>query len=121
MMPPSADLTLALRDSISQSRKLFTSAASEVRPRLHRFCARMCGSPLDGEDVVQETLAEAFYNLSALKDASRFEPWLFRIAYNKCIDFLRRERRRDEDVPFEEAHDRPVDGGDVFDDTPIDD
>ena len=35
----------------------------------------MCGSPLDGEDVVQETLADAFFNLSGLKDPARFEPW----------------------------------------------
>src|SRR5471032_1070887 len=122
MMPPSADLTLALRDSISQSRKLFTSAASEVRPRLHRFCARMCGSSLDGEDVVQETLAEAFYNLASLKDASRFEPWLFRIAYHKCIDFLRRERRRDDEVAFDEEHDRAGDvESDAIADAPVDD
>ena len=42
----------------------------------------MCGSALDGEDVVQEALAQAFYNLSSLKDQSRLEPWLFRIAYH---------------------------------------
>jgi RNA polymerase sigma-70 factor (ECF subfamily) len=100
-----ADLTDALQ-SVAQSRKLFISAAGELRPRLHRFCARMCGSSLDGEDVVQETLADAFYNLASLKDASRFEPWLFRIAYHKCIDFIRRERRREDDVALEEEHDR---------------
>src|SRR5476651_1741970 len=88
------------------TRRLFMSAANELRPRLHRFCSRMCGSSLDGEDVVQETLADAFYNLASLKDESRFEPWLFRIAYRKCIDHLRRERRRDEDVTFEDEHDR---------------
>ena len=65
----------------------------------------MCGSSLDGEDVVQETLAEAFYNLASLKDPSRFEAWMFRIAYHKCIDFLRRERRREDDVAFDEERD----------------
>jgi RNA polymerase sigma factor (sigma-70 family) len=65
---------------------------NDVRPRLHRFCARMCGSVLDGEDVVQETLAQAFYALPSLKDESRLEAWLFRIAHHKCIGFLRRPR-----------------------------
>ncbi|HTE47057.1 MAG TPA: sigma-70 family RNA polymerase sigma factor [Gemmatimonadaceae bacterium] len=115
------DLTPALQDSVARSRKLFVAAASELRPRLHRFCARMCGSSLDGEDVVQETLADAFYNLSSLKDATRFEPWMFRIAYHKCIDFLRREQRREQDVPFEDEHDRPdVSEADGILDTPID-
>ena len=113
-------LTPELRAAISASRKQFTTAASEVRPRLHRFCTRMCGSPLDGEDVVQETLAEAFYNLTMLKDPSRFEPWLFRIAYNKCIDFLRRDRRRADDVGFEDEHDAPP-SDERAADMPIDD
>ena len=127
-MPPAGDsqpdLPPAVRDAVLQSRTQFVAAAGAVRPRLHRFCARMCGSSLDGEDLVQETLAEAFYNLAALKDPARFEPWLFRIAYHKCIDFLRRERRRDEDVSFEEEHDQPGDVhsyGDALADTPIDD
>ena len=80
----------------------------------------MCGSSLDGEDVVQETLADAFFNLSTLNDASRFEPWIFRIAYHKCIDFLRRDRRRDEDVSFDDEHDRASDSDDDLADAPID-
>jgi RNA polymerase sigma-70 factor, ECF subfamily len=127
-MPPApesqSDLTPDVRDAVLQSRKQFVAAASAVRPRLHRFCARMCGSSLDGEDIVQETLAEAFYNLPALKDPARFEPWLFRIAYHKCIDFLRRERGRNDTVLFDEEHDQPGDAsgyGDALDDTPIDD
>ena len=82
----------------------------------------MCGSTFDGEDLVQETLADAFYNLPSLKDASRFEPWLFRIAYHKCIDFLRREKHRSDEVPFEEEHDSSTDdAANLVDETPIDD
>jgi RNA polymerase sigma-70 factor (ECF subfamily) len=114
------DLSPALRESVGEARKLFMAAAAELRPRLHRFCARMCGSSLDGEDVVQESLADAFYNLAGLKETARLEPWLFRIAYHKCIDFLRRERRREDDVPFEDAHDRGMSPDEDFDDTPID-
>lgn len=101
---PPADLQSAVGDS----RMRFNEVAGALRPRLHRFCARMCGSSLDGEDVVQETLSEAFYNLASLKDPSRFEAWMFRIAYHKCIDFVRRERRHEGDVAFdEERDDRP--------------
>lgn len=115
------DLPPALQESVARSRKAFIAAASDLRPRLHRFCARMCGSSLDGEDVVQETLAEAFFNLSSLKDASRFESWMFRIAYHKCIDFLRREQRYDGDVSFQDQHDHPTaSDADELADAPID-
>jgi RNA polymerase sigma-70 factor (ECF subfamily) len=95
----------ALQASLEVTRKEFLAAIGELRPKLHRFCTRMCGSALDGEDVVQEALAQAFYNLPSLKDQSRLEPWLFRIAHHKCIDLLRHERRQREDtVPYEEEH-----------------
>ena len=62
----------------------------------------MTGSVLDGEDVVQETLAHAFFKLETLEDELRLEAWLFRIAHNRSIDFLR--KRRVIQVPFEEEH-----------------
>src|SRR3989442_12775336 len=88
--------TADLQGTLEDARKRFLAAVKDMRPRLHRFCTRMCGSVLDGEDLVQETLAQAFYSLSSLKDESRLEPWLFRIAHNKCVDFLRREKWENE-------------------------
>lgn len=114
------DVSRALQDAVSQSRKQFIIAVSALRPPLHRFCARMCGSSLDGEDVLQETLADAFYNLASLKETHRLEPWIFRIAYYKCVDFLRRERRRDGEVSFQDEHDRADEGISDDLDTPID-
>ncbi len=54
----------------------------------------MCGSVLDGEDLVQDTLAQAFYKLPTLKDEAALEGWIFRIAHNRCLDFLRRRREQ---------------------------
>jgi RNA polymerase sigma-70 factor (ECF subfamily) len=100
--------TTALQAALDQTRKQFLATIGELRPKLHRFCARMCGSALDGEDVVQEALAQAFYNLPQLKDQSRLEPWLFRIAHHKCIDLLRHEKRQREDtVPYDDANELP--------------
>ena len=114
------EAAIALQQSIAASRKLFVASMSDLRPRLHRFCARMCGSSLDGEDVVQETLADAFYKLATLKDTSRLEPWIFRIAYYKCVDFMRREQRRRDEVPFEDEH-AELSGDDDASDSPVDD
>jgi RNA polymerase sigma-70 factor, ECF subfamily len=111
-----------LQESLEENRKRFLALVKDIRPRLHRFCSRMTGSVLDGEDVVQETLAQAFYYLGSLKDQSRLEPWLFRIAHNKCVDFLRRERRQREDtVPYLEEEHIPdgVPDGDGLDDEPV--
>jgi RNA polymerase sigma-70 factor (ECF subfamily) len=68
----------------------FLATITHLRPRLHRYCARMTGSLSDGEDVMQEALFEAYRKLDSFDDSRALSPWLFRIAHNRCIDFLRR-------------------------------
>jgi RNA polymerase sigma-70 factor (ECF subfamily) len=68
----------------------FLETITQLRPRLHRYCSRMTGSVLDGEDVVQDALFEAYRKLDQYDDSRPLAPWLFRIAHNRCVDFLRR-------------------------------
>src|SRR5215468_7409999 len=70
--------------------RAFLETVSNLRPSLHRYCSRMTGSVMDGEDVVQETLFEAYRKLDQFDDSRPLKPWLFRIAHNRCIDFLRK-------------------------------
>ncbi|MFK0166354.1 sigma-70 family RNA polymerase sigma factor [Rhizobium sp. NPDC090279] len=75
--------------------RAFLVTVSDLRAQLHRYCARMTGSRLDGEDLMQETLFEAYTKIQSLHDISRLKPWLFRIAHNRCIDFLRQRGARE--------------------------
>ena len=71
----------------------------ELRPELHRYCARLMGSVIDGEDVVQDTLVRAFAALEDLEETPPLRPWLFRIAHNRALDLLRsRAARRAEPI-----------------------
>jgi RNA polymerase sigma-70 factor (ECF subfamily) len=67
----------------------FLETVSPLRPRLHRYCARMTGSITDGEDVVQDALFRAYRSLETWDESRPLAPWIFRIAHNQCIDFLR--------------------------------
>jgi RNA polymerase sigma factor (sigma-70 family) len=72
---------------------------TELRPELHRYCARLMGSVIDGEDVVQDTFARALTALADLDDTPQLRPWLFRIAHNRALDLLRsRSVRRTEPI-----------------------
>lgn len=76
-----------------EARAAFNRSLGEMRPKLHRYCARMTGSVIDGEDVVQDTLMKAinaFPNAGSIADING---WLFRIAHNAALDFLRRRQR----------------------------
>jgi RNA polymerase sigma-70 factor (ECF subfamily) len=83
-------------------------AMSELRPKLHRYCARMAGSVIDGEDIVQEVLLKAIEAFSLVAPIANAEGWLFRIAHNTALDFLRR-RARQEALVSEEALDMTAD------------
>ena len=80
--------------TMTDARERFMELVAGVRPELHRYCARMTGSVFDGEDVVQETLAKAYYALAEMESPPPLRPWLFRIAYNTAMDFLRRYEHR---------------------------
>jgi RNA polymerase sigma factor (sigma-70 family) len=64
-----------------------------LRPKLHRYCARMAGSVIDGEDIVQDTVVKALDALGGAVAVERPEQWLFRIAHNAAQDYLRRRSR----------------------------
>lgn len=80
--------------SLSQAREEFLALVGDIRPELHRYCARLTGSVIDGEDIVQDTLAKAFYALSMSADVPSLRPWLFKIAHNAALDFLKSHGKR---------------------------
>jgi len=102
----------------AERRAAFDRLLAESRPTLHRYCARMTGSVIDGEDVLQEAYLKAMEAFP--KEASIDNPggWLFRIVHNASLDFLRRRARQDaarsEEDPdmmadsFTPVHDREI-------------
>lgn len=93
MDTPSDFYTIGLFDD---KYRAFLETVVQLRPRLHRYCSRMTGSVMDGEDVVQEALFEAYRKLDQYDDGRALTPWLFGIAHNRCIDLLRKRGVREE-------------------------
>jgi RNA polymerase sigma-70 factor, ECF subfamily len=77
----------------AEGRAVFDRLLNELRPKLHRYCARMTGSVIDGEDLAQEALLKAVEALPHVGTISCPEPWLFRIAHNSALNFLQRRAR----------------------------
>jgi RNA polymerase sigma-70 factor (ECF subfamily) len=82
----------------------FLALVAALRPELHRYCARLTGSVIDGEDVVQDAIAKGLAALPALETATPLRAWLFRIAHNQALDLLRRRAVRAAE-PIEAAED----------------
>lgn len=75
----------------------FSRRLADLRPKLHRYCARMTGSTTDGEDVVQEVLLKALGARARGDSIDNVDAWLFRVAHNASLDLLR-ARARDKTV-----------------------
>ncbi|MDG4876856.1 sigma-70 family RNA polymerase sigma factor [Mesorhizobium sp. WSM4935] len=73
--------------------RAFEREAAGLRAKLHRYASRMVGSVIDGEDIVQEALAKGFVAIRNGDMPDKTEPWLFRIAHNAALDFLRKRAR----------------------------
>jgi RNA polymerase sigma-70 factor, ECF subfamily len=100
MSEPAAAATL--------TREALDHLLGELRPKLHRYCARMTGSVIDGEDIVQEAIVKAIEAFPQAGSISNAESWLIRIAHNTALDFLRR-RARQEAVRSDEDPEMVVD------------
>jgi RNA polymerase sigma-70 factor (ECF subfamily) len=87
-----------------------------LRPRLHRYCARMLGSVIDAEDIVQEASIKAIEAISGPTAIANPEAWLFHVVHNAALDALRQRARQprfgdEEDLamvpdPIDEVHRR---------------
>ena len=89
----------ATRPSSHDRQARLIALAAEVRPQLHRYCARLMGSVIDGEDVAQDTMLRALVALQDLDEIPPLRPWLFRVAHNRALDLLRgRAVRRAETI-----------------------
>jgi RNA polymerase sigma-70 factor (ECF subfamily) len=104
--------------SPAETREAFDRMLAGLRPKLHRYCARMTGSVVDGEDVVQEALMKAIEALPGAGPLANAENWLFRIAHNAALDFLRR-RARQNAIRSDEDPDMIIDPVTAVDDREI--
>ena len=72
----------------------FATLVEGCRRELLVHCYRMVASYHDAEDLVQETLLRAWKNRDSFEGRSSFRAWLYRIATNACLDFLKRKERQ---------------------------
>ena len=68
----------------------FEQLVDRHESRLLGLCIRMLRNRTDAEDIVQDTFLTTWRRLESLQDPAAFKPWMFRLASNGCLDFLRR-------------------------------
>ena len=72
----------------------FEKLVTEYEKAVYAIAQRMTGNAEDAADMTQETFIKAYNSLSSFRGDSKFSVWLYRIANNVCLDFLRSKNRR---------------------------
>ena len=72
----------------------FETLVLEYEKSVYGITQRMTGNAEDAADMTQETFIKAYNSLSNFRGDSKFSVWLYRIATNVCLDFLRSKNRK---------------------------
>lgn len=80
------------------SASAYASLAREYSGRIFAICYGMLGNAHDAEDIAQQTLLRGFANITQIRRNEKFGAWICRIAKNLCVDFIRRQKRRQDSL-----------------------
>ena len=79
---------------LAGNHEAFAQLVETYEKPIYNLCLRMCGNTEDAKDLAQESFVKAWRGLRFYKFEAAFSTWLYRLASNVCIDFLRRQKRR---------------------------
>ncbi len=83
-------------DLVEQARngdqKAYAQLLGKYRDAIYFMLLKMINNPIDAEDLTIEAFGKAFKNLNQYTPNFAFSTWLFKIASNNCIDFIRKQR-----------------------------
>ncbi len=94
-----------VRSVLAGETSAFDRLDRKYRRRLYVLIRHIIRNDADAEDLVQDTLLKAFRALASFKPEYSFEKWLFKIASNTCIDYLRRSRFAPESLDLHDSDD----------------
>lgn len=86
------DYALILRATEESDQKAYAELMERYRDSIFHLCRKMVFNDDDADDLTIETFGKAFQRLNQYTPAFAFSTWLFKIASNHCIDFIRKKR-----------------------------
>lgn len=81
-----------VRQAKNGEQKAFTALMQRYRTPIYHMMYRMIKSKEDADDLTQEAFTKAFKKIATFDPKFAFSTWLFRIASNNCIDFIRKKK-----------------------------
>jgi RNA polymerase sigma-70 factor (ECF subfamily) len=87
----------------------FIKLCAPLEGMVYRHCLQMLKNPADAQDAAQEAMLKAFRSIAAFEARSELATWLFRIAHNTSLDFLKKTFRQREGTSLDSLRDQGFD------------
>jgi RNA polymerase sigma-70 factor, ECF subfamily len=87
---------LAYADAESDNKTAFNRLYELHSSYVYNVCIGILGNPDDARDAMQDTFVQLFRSLQKIRERDVHRTWLYRVAVNKCMDFLRRNRKSED-------------------------
>jgi len=81
-----------VESALKGDEKAFAKLLSKYKDAIYFMLLKMVNNKSDAEDLTIEAFGKAFKNLHQYSPSYAFSTWLFKIASNNCIDFLRKKK-----------------------------
>ena len=94
-----------VQNAIAGDQKAFADLLGRYRDAIYFMLLKMVNNPSDAEDLTIEAFGKAFKNISQYTPSFAFSTWLFKIATNNCIDFIRKKRAST--ISLDQSNDNP--------------
>jgi RNA polymerase sigma-70 factor (ECF subfamily) len=87
------DLGLVKRARVDGDQQAFTELLERYRDSIYSKMLAMVSDPTEAEDLTIEAFSKAFRKMDHYTETYAFSTWLYKIAYNNCVDFMRRKKQ----------------------------
>jgi len=94
---------LLVEEAKKGNEKAFASLMNRYRDSIYYMLLKMVNNPADAEDLTIEAFGKAFRSIETYTPRFAFSTWLFMIATNNCIDFIR--KKQSSPNPVDQGHD----------------
>ncbi len=94
------------------NREAFVYLVEQYEKKILNHCFRMLGNLTDAEDATQEVFVKVFRFIKSYTGQSSFSTWIYKIASNVCLDYLRKNKRHQKDTVS--IHQQNKDGEEFF-------
>ena len=87
---------------INGDTKAFTALVDRYKDLVFTLALRMVKHKEEAEEVSQDTFIKVFKSLNKFKGDSKFSTWIYRVAYNTCLDRIKKNKKNQREVPIDD-------------------